>query len=299
MFVVLTLSAQEYDWHWAQKAGGLSCDVGNSIAVDAYGNSYVIGSFSETATFGSTSLTSSGRTDIFVAKMDKNGNWLWAKQVGGAGVVGGRSIAVDAYGNSYVIGKFRETVTFGSIVLTSSGGSDIFVAKLDTDGNWLWAENAGGPDDDSGSEIAVDAEGNSYVLGSFKETATFGSTTLTSTGINDIFVAKLDTDGNWLWVTKAGGSHYDFCSGISVDTKGNSYVTGSFSGTALFGTTALINTGFQKIYVAKLDNNGNWLWAKKTDESYYNGAGDIAVDAYGNSYVTGYFGKQPLLAIQR
>ncbi|MEN6446018.1 MAG: SBBP repeat-containing protein [Candidatus Cloacimonas sp.] len=114
----IMLFAQKEEWLWAKKAGGKSDDYGNSIAVDANGNSYVTGTFyGSSATFGSTTLTGSGYDDIFVAKMDSNGNWLWARQAGGTLSDLGNSIAVDANGNSYVTGTFDgSSATYGNTI---------------------------------------------------------------------------------------------------------------------------------------------------------------------------------------
>jgi len=285
------LTAQDSQWQWVKGAGGTGLDNSESISVDADGNSYVIGYFKETATFGATTLTSSGGYDIFVAKIDTDGNWQWAKQAGGIVSDYGSSISVDADGNSYVTGEFAGTATFGAFTLTSSGGSDIVVAKLDADGNWLWVKQAGGSVSNWGSSISVDADGNSYVIGQFKETATFGATTLTSSGGYDIFVAKIDTDGNWQWAKQAGGSSADSGYGIRVDADGNSYVTGYFTGTATFGATTLTSTSSvdYDIYVAKIDTDGNWQWAKQAGGSGFDNGNSISVDANGNLYVIGRF----------
>jgi len=277
------------NWLWATQAGGSGDDYGQEIVIDDNANSYITGFFSNTVTFGSYSLTSSGASDIFIAKMDADGNWLWATQAGGSGVDHGQGIAIDDYGNSYVSGDFYETVTFGSHSLTSSGGSDIFVAKMDSNGNWLWATQAGGSNYESCHAIAIDDNGYSYVSGDFYETVTFGSHSLTSSGGSDIFVAKMDSNGNWLWATQAGGVDYDGGSGIAIDDNANSYVTGSFSDTVNFGTHSLISSGEYDIFVAKMDAVGNWLWATQAGGSQYDMCKAIAIDDYGNSYVTGYF----------
>jgi len=280
------------NWLWAKNAGGTGADIGYGIAVDADGNSYVTGYFqSSPAAFGSTTLISNGDYDIFVAKLDSWGNnWLWAKNAGGTKNDYGQGIAIDANGNSYITGYFDTSATFGSTTLTSNGNADIFVAKLDSSGNnWLWAKNAGGIFGDIGYGIAVDGIGNSYVTGYFDYSATFGSTTLISNGVYDIFVAKLDSSGNWLWAKNAGGTDYDRGRSIAVDTSGNSYVTGYFKGTAAFGSTTLTNSGNFDIFVAKLDSNGNWLWSKNVGGTQNIFGYSIAVDAIGNSYVTGYF----------
>ncbi|MBP7310232.1 MAG: SBBP repeat-containing protein [Candidatus Cloacimonetes bacterium] len=297
MFIILMglcsvmLFAQTEDWLWANRAGGTSYDRGQSISIDADGNGYVTGRFQGTATFGSTTLTSSGSyyTDIFVVKLDPNGNWLWAKQAGGESDDVGYGIATDAYGNSYVTGYFRGTASFGSTTLTSSGYGDVFVAKLDTNGNWLWARQAGGTDHDHGSGFSTDASGNCYVTGYFSGTVTFGTTTLTSSGDEDVFVAKLDPNGNWLWAKKAGGASYDYGNGISTDASGNCYVTGFYQWTASFGSITLTSSGVRDIFVAKLDSNGNWLWALQAGGTGGDGGFGISTDASGNSYVTGYF----------
>jgi len=286
----IALFAQNVDWFWAKQAGGINDDRGYSIAVDDNGNSYITGDFKEGATFGTTTLTSSGDSDIFVAKLNSNGNWLWAKQAGGTSYDYSHSIAVDANGNSYVTGYFEGSANFGTTTLTSSGYIDIFVAKLDSNGNWLWAKQAGGINDDYGYSIAVDAYGNSYVTGFFEGSATFGATNLTSSGDFDIFVAKLDINENWLWAKQAGGTIYDYGLSIAVDDNGNSYVTGDFySSSCSFGTTTLTSSGVDDIFVAKIDYNGNWLWAKQAGGTGLDFGSSITVDDNGNSYVTGYF----------
>jgi hypothetical protein len=277
------------NWLWAQKAGSISGDCGYGIAIDSSGNIYVTGIFSYNASFGSTTLTSSGWYDIFVAKLDSDGNWLWAKTAGGTGNDYCYSIVIDSTGNSYVTGYFRGTASFGDTTLTSSGEDNIFVAKLDSDGNWLWAKQASG---DLSQSIAIDSSGNSYVTGYFAGTASFGNITLTSNTYPykyDIFVAKLDSNGNWLWARQAGGADYDKSRSIAIDSSGNSYVTGCFRGNAAFGNIYLTSNGNNDIFVAKLDSSGNWLWAKKVGANSDDCGYSIAVDSSGNSYVTGYF----------
>ena len=285
------LFAQTPDWQWATQAGGNSYDQGSGIAIDDNGSSYVTGTFRSTATFGSYSLTSSGSSDIFVAKMDANGNWLWATQAGGISSNYGYAIAIDDNGNSYVTGLFGGTITFGSYSLTSSGNWDIFIAKIDSNGNWLWATKAGGVSNDGGYVITIDDNGNSYVTGWFYSyLATFGPYSLTSSGSSDIFVAKMDANGNWLWAKQAGGISCDYGYGITTDDNGNSYVTGCFADTATFGSYSLTSSGSSDIFVAKMDANGNWQWATNAGGINYDTGDGIAIEDNGNSYVTGLFG---------
>ena len=278
---------------WSVSAGGTGDDEGLGIAVDGAGYVYVTGYFSGTATFGSHTLTTNGSKDIFVAKLDSNGNWLWAVKAGGAGNDEGHGIAVDGAGNAYVTGCFEGTATFGSQTLTTTDeyANDVFVTKLGTSGNWLWAVKAGGDYYDDGRDIAVDGAGNAYVTGYFNNTATFGSYTLSATEgfYSDIFVAKLGTSGNWLWAVEAGAVEHDVGDGIAVDGAGNAYVTGYFKNTAHFGSHTLTSSGGYDIFAAKLTPSGNWLWAVKAGGTSVDQGYGIAVDGAGNAYVTGRF----------
>ena len=273
-----------------QQAGGPSNDEGLGIAVDGAGNVYVTGQFQGYATFGSHSLSSSGGYDIFVAKLSPNGNWLWAVKAGGTSSNDrGYGIAVDGAGNAYVTGYFQDTATFGSHSLSSSGGYDIFVAKLSPEGIWVWAINPGGTGNSYGYSIALDGAGNVYATGEFRGTVTFGSSTLTvNSSSTNILIVKLDASGNWLWAVKAGGTYSDSGYGIAVDGAGNAYVTGSFSSTATFGSQTL-STSNVDLFVAKLGPSGNWLWAVKSGGASLAEGYSIAVDGAGNAYVTGYF----------
>jgi len=276
---------------WAKSMGGASDDLGVGIAVDGDGNAYVTGVFYGTADFGSYSLTSAGGSDIFVAKFDSGGTVQWAKSMGGASSQDyGRGIAVDGDGNAYVSGSFGYTADFGSYSLTSAGGSDIFVTKLDSGGTVQWAKSMGGAYSDGGYGIAVDGDGNTYVTGSFGYTADFGSYNLTSADGYDIFVAKLDSGGTVQWAKSMGGASYDYGYDIAVDGDGNAYVSGSFNDTADFGSYNLTSAGDSDIFVTKLDSGGTVQWAKRmggasTDSGFFG----IAVDGDGNAYVTGSF----------
>ncbi len=216
----------------------------------------------------------------------------WSRSAGGPEGDIGRCISIDANGNCYITGYFSGTTTFGTIQLTSAGSADIFIAKYDVNGNCIWAKSAGGIYVDVGFGISTDANGNCYITGKFRGTATFGTIQLTSTGstdYEDIFIAKYDVNGNCLWAKSAGGAVSDIASGISTDANGNSYVTGSFKGTATFGTTQLTSAGSDDIFIAKYDVYGNCLWANKAGGTEYDGGAAISSDENGNCYVTGIF----------
>jgi hypothetical protein len=280
------------NWLWAENAGGNSDDKGNSITVDNDGFVYVTGCFhSDSMRFGTIILDCSGYYDIFVAKMDNDGNWIWAKQAGGTDFESPHDIYVDADGNAYITGYICDEATFGTTTLIPFGEWDVFVTKLDTNGNWQWAKNAGGTGLVVGNSISVDTNGKVYATGHFNGMPTFETTVLTTLGDWDIFVAKMDTDGTWLWAEQAGGSSVDDGNSICVDLNGSIYITGSFAGTTSFGSIVLTTTGVydSDVYVAKIDNDSNWIWAKQAGGNHYATSHEIVIDSYGNCYITGYF----------
>ncbi|MEN8166327.1 MAG: SBBP repeat-containing protein [Pseudomonadota bacterium] len=229
------------------------------------------------------------------------GDLIWATQAGGNAYDSGVGIAVDPEGNRLVTGYFYYSAVFGkdepNETLLTSGYQQMFVAKYDSEGALLWATQAVGPGG-RGENITVDSTGNSLVTGVFYGTTTFGAdelnqTQLTSTGGWDIFIAKYYSDGSLLWAKQAGGIERDTGYSISMDSVGNTLVTGSFNGTATFGAgehneTLLTSDTYEQIFVAKYDSEGALLWA--TQAVGPGGLGkSITVDSTSNSLVTGVF----------
>jgi len=295
---------------WSKSIGSTGDDKGYSIAVDAAGNVYITGYFKLTVDFdpgaGTANLTASVESDIFFAKYDANGNYIWANNIGGTYAEAGYSITVDGSSNVYITGMFRQTADFdpsaGIANLTSVDLEDVFFAKYDSLGNYLWAKSissiANGDGDDQGYNIAVDAGENVYITGYFGSTADFdpgaGTANLTSVGFSDIFFAKYDPSGNYLWAKSIGDVGFDRGYGISVDAGGGVYVTGYFSGIADFdpgaGTANLTAIGSSAdIFYAKFDPSGNYLWAKSIGSTNDDIGHSIAVDAGGYIYMTGRF----------
>ncbi|GAB3171688.1 SBBP repeat-containing protein [Telluribacter humicola] len=204
----------------------------------------------------------------------------------------GYATTVDNSGNVYATGSFTGTVTFGSITLTSTGSSDVFIVKYSSNGDVLWAFKAGGTNNDQGNDIAVDGNGNVYIIGTFVGTSTFGETTFTSI-ITDVFILKLDGNGSILWVQRGTGEINEYGSGIAVDGVGNVFITGTFDNTVTFGNFNLNNSqgtryiNNTEIFVAKLNPDGIFQWAQSAGGIHWDTGNDIAIDIDGNVYVTG------------
>jgi len=292
------------DFVWAKKLGGDNIVELSSIALDGDGNVYAVGQFNGTADFdpnvGIFEMTSVGGFDIYVCKLDPNGNFLWAKQFGGTGADYGVGIDVDINGNVYTTGSFSGTVDFDPSVgvsnLVSLAFADIFISKLDTDGNFVWAKSISGSFDDYPRSLAIDNSGNVHITGLFNGTMDMdpsaGTYNLTSNG-NDIFISKFDASGNFVWANQSGSAGLDQSYSIDIDFDGNVLILGSFEGTVDFdpgvGIVNLMAIGNSDIFVQKLDADGNFLWAKQiggTDEEFGN---SISTDLNGNVYITGEF----------
>jgi peptidoglycan hydrolase-like protein with peptidoglycan-binding domain len=246
-------------FQWVNNFGGTTNDLGNAIAIDSSGNSYITGYFTDTVNFGGTNKTSAGGLDIFALKLNSSGTFQWVNNFGGTSNDWGYGIAIDSSGNSYITGYFRDTVNFGGTNKTSAGGLDIFALKLDSSSALQWVNNFGGTSDDIGREIAVDSSGNSYITGSFRETVNFGGTNKTSAGGSDIFALKLDSSSALQWVNNFGGTSDDYGYGIAIDSSGNSYITGYFRETVNFGGTNKTSAGGLDIFVLKLNSSGTGI----------------------------------------
>ena len=213
------------------------------------------------------------------------------QQGGGITIDEVADISIDGAGNSYATGYFTGTASFGTFNLSlSSGVTDIYLAKLNASGVYQWVVKAGGAGSDRPISIKTDGSGDSYITGFFYGTATFGSTSITSSGLQDVFIAKYDNAGNCAWAKRAGGSLGDIGNGITVDNSGNVIVTGEFAGTATFGSTTLVSMNNSvDVFNNQLDGNGNFLWAKKGSAPQVDRGLDVAADGSGNIYVTGQF----------
>ncbi|MFH1320953.1 MAG: T9SS type A sorting domain-containing protein [Bacteroidota bacterium] len=283
-------SASGQNWQWAKQGKGIGTKYGWSISNDSTGNLYITGSFSNTAIFDTDTLTSTGSPDVFIVKYDNLGNVLWSSQAGGTDTIVGYGIISDNSGNSYITGYFKGTVYFDDDTLISTGGRDVFVTKYDLSGNVLWAVRAGSTTNDEGFGIKIDGIGNIYVTGYFTGTSSFGTNTLNSAGIQDMFLAKYNTAGNVVWAKRAGNIGWDEGDALSVDALGNIYVTGTFEWNVIFGTDNLFSSGYSDVFIARYDSAGNAIWgAGGGGAGWYDSGLGIAVDESGNSYITGYY----------
>jgi uncharacterized repeat protein (TIGR01451 family) len=259
---------------WAKSMGGAGDNVVYDLAVDAPGNLYFTGKFQNSFDFdpgaGVATVTTNGGYEIFIAKFNTTGGYVWAKTIGGISGDVGYAIELDDSGYVYTAGNFARTADFdpGADTFNISAGasfSNVFICKLNNNGGFVWARGVGGPKEDVGWDLAVDAKQNVYTIGTFSYTADFDPGPLTynfsSVGTieDDLFISKLDRNGNFLWALAAGDSLDELGSGIMVDNANNVYVTGLFRQTLNFDTAN--SNGMEEaqqadVFIAKFSQKG-------------------------------------------
>ena len=300
---------------WANGFGAQGLDQISKMDIDGTGNIYVAGFFQGIVDFdpgsGSSELTALnvGPTgyNLFFAKYSSNGNYFWANQIPTSSTQ--ICIATDNAGNAFVAGEFSNTnsnpIDFdpgnGSANLLATGAGDIFFSRYDAAGNYVYAYAMGGTsfqaDLDKATDVDVDNNGNVYLCGIFGSTTDFdpgtGNVSFTSVGSGDMFFAKYNFNGNYLWAHSFQSDDYAALN-IHLDANNDVLISGSFYGTTDFdpgsGMAELISNGNQDLFFAKYDNNGNYLSAAGTGFIYGDDiTSDITTDNAGNIYVTGTF----------
>jgi hypothetical protein len=254
------------NFKWATSAGGFQSDKALGVTTDAFGNCYICGYFTDTIHFGNSNfLYGQGQRDLFIAKYDSSGNFIWARGAGSIGRDEAKSIACDASGNIYLTGLFSNQVDFGGLTVNSPNGYyDMFLAKYDLNGNLLWLRTGSSAFDEVGWSLAVDGNNRVYVGGEFNAYAVFDSQALVTNGMSDCFIACYDSSGAIQWARSAGGSLIDRARGICCDGQ-SIFFTGQFGGQAQFGNSTLTASDSSDIFVSSFDLSGNFLWSMRVE----------------------------------
>jgi hypothetical protein len=274
------------DWIWAVSAGGMGIDEVWDLTC-ASGTVYVTGSFTGIANFGGTILTSQGDSDAFIAALDLNGNWMWAKRAGGPGMDEGRDLHMMSGVWPTFAGTFSGTANFGAHSVTSAGGTDAFLCAMDLNSNFDAVMRFGGPGNDTGKALFT---GSNYfwLAGEFANSFYNGGYTFTSAGGTDIYLVRLDTDNTCQWALTGGGLANEELHAMSVDDLANFYLAGCYSGSATFGNNTLHSGGDSDIFVLRAAQQGGWLWSSSGGSSGIDCATAVAVDSNSELFITGW-----------
>ncbi len=292
---------------WSKSFGGIGYDFVSTIKVDHSGNIIITGNFVDTVDFdpgaGTFDIASHGTRDVYVLKLDTNGDFIWAKSIGGIGYESSTSMELDAADNIYFGGTFQDGADFdptsGVINQPFEGGFyDCFIEKLDTDGEFVWVKTMGGTEQDNLEDIAIDHQGNIYAIGEFGDTVDFdpgaNTTSLISVENRNLFIQKLDENGNFIWAKAIEGTTgYGTASSLVIDGLENVYLTGYFYDTldfdpgmdVMYLVSSNSASGNSDIFIEKLDNNGDFVWAKAMAGTGSEYANSIDLDNLGAIYL--------------
>jgi hypothetical protein len=275
LFYINSVNAQSF--LFSKRAGGSNIDQANSVAYDNSGNYYITGYFSETAMFDTANLVTynTNTTSIFISKYDMNGSLIWVKRAGGNSGASALAICIDPWDDFYITGNYAGTCYFDNDSLMGGG---CFLAKYKPSGDLIWVQRAGNQNAVIGTGLFCDNIGKIYLTGQFANTPTFGSYSFTSVGSYDIFLAKCDSSGNWLWAAKYGNNNVDYAYNVVADDLGNAYVVGSI----------MYLPSKQYAFIAKYNPKlSTWEWIQ--EGSGHSEALDLDLDRNNNVFVTGYF----------
>lgn len=274
---------------WARRGGGTEPDVATDIAVDSLDNAWIVGSFGGTARFDTSEIVSSGENDIFLAKYDPTGAELLARSDGGLGDDRASCIGLDGTGNISIAGYFSGTTRIGGDTMTSSGSTDLFVARYTSKAVSMWGRRGGGVGADAGSGIAVDKFGSAWVAGSFSDTARFSATGLRSHGGRDLLVVRYDGAGTVRWSFGGGGAGDDEAGDVVVDEAGSTYTIGTFIDSASFGLNGFVDLGNGDMVTLKLNSSGELQWVQTAGGATETSGRSIGIDRFNELYTTGRF----------
>jgi hypothetical protein len=277
---------QRYDLYgnpiWTRQFGDSSNQYAGDVVVAADGDIVIVGRAFGVIDFGGGPLDGVGTDDVFVARLAADGDYVWSTIVGGMEPDRSERVAVDPAGNVYLTGTFGGSATFGGKQFASAGLRDLFIVKLAaSDGSYEWAAQLGGSEDDYGWGVAADATGV-YFTGHFGESIDFGATQLDASGALDAIIGKYDPDGEPLWAIAAGGAGHDQGYDIAVAPTGDVVVTGAFTTSLDLGGMAdpLTSAGERDIFLARIDPDGNAVWAR----GYGDAADQLANDFEENTW---------------
>lgn len=274
-----------------------------AVKTDPSGNVYMLGTFNLSRDMDPTSgffpLTANGGNEnMCIVKLDLNGNFVWARAIIGAGNDQPKDMAIDIAGNVFITGGFTGVQDFdvgpGTYTLSSSPSFDIFICKINMNGNFVWAKQVGNTGIDRGYALTLDNSANIFYSGSFSGTVDLdpGPTTVTYSAISNgnVFFSKLDSSGNFIWARHIVSSSNSGVASIALDNSNNIILAGVAYGINDFdvGPGTYSVNAWDKTYIAKYDLNTNFVFAKLLGGSHSHAA-CLVTDAGSNIYVVGEF----------
>ena len=291
IYFAIEISSQTVAWEWSISGGGVSDDIGKSIFIDSNSDIIVCGLFNSTAFFDSLQITSMTYWGGgFISKIDTGGNFQWVKCISGTNYTNISSVATDMQGNIFITGDFKETSYIDSVSIISYDHSDGFIGKFNPHGELLWIKTFGFKDMDGGIDL-ISNDTMVFLCGVFKDSIYLYTTLLISNGNTDIFIASLDSYGNYQWIEQIGGTWWDVPRSISIDNNNDIILSGILSETVSFGNTdtSAISNGSSDAFIAKYSTNGDFYWVKSFGGIEDDGNIAASSDFENNIFLSGFF----------
>ena len=299
---------------WTKSFGGDSMDIAAGVAIDQADNIIVVGKFNgDSMNIGSIVLRNPigpVRSDAFIFKLDPYGNVLWAKNIGGTSIDEGKAVTTDEFDNIYIAGLFwSANVNFGANTYSSVGAEDIFISKYSSTGTAIWAKAFGSSINESVVDICADKQGHVYFTGEYRESSLIIGSMLTSNAdsspTTEVYVSKMDLNGNISWTKTANCIGSDYVKGVCVDQQQNVLITGRFSdfyididgnvfpGDQIHNPFCTNGSGF---FLIKFDSLGVFQWFQTISISIEEVGLSVRTDKDDNIFVAA-FGKGDSLLI--
>jgi hypothetical protein len=273
--------------NWVKRAGGASTDLANSLWVDPAKNVYVTGSISDKAKFYKTEIESKGGGDIYVTKYNPAGLPLWIRTYGGKLDDFANAITGDPEGNLYITGVFTDSIWFENELLVSKG-SDLFAAKINSNGQLVWARALGTSGTALPEAIAVTDQGGLYIGGLYS--GSFDQKNTRQMGQTDGFITKLDWQGTPSWTKLVGGPGFDEVTMLSTDPWGRVVVGGIFDQVFFVDDQEFGGNSAKSSFALRLEATGRLLWSKVISGfDAQTQISDACTDLEGTVYLTGKF----------
>jgi len=284
-------------WSWASSPdarGGIA--LFSALTSGPNNETYVIGTFLGELEFGAHKITSaSSSKDTFIAKLNSQGNWQWAVgfetlSESGNSAAGGVSVAPN--GDVIVTGTHTGLTDMGGIEVNASD-AEVFLVRFDSNGNTLWARNAGGLGTETATDVIVDSNDRIWQLSYTRDTFTVDGLSHEAIGAVDMVLTSYNSNGNAVSLSAIkGGSSSEIIAGFSMalDSSDALYISGIFTGTANGPGFSITSLGGQDIFVAKVSSSGSYLWAESAGTTGDDSTESIAALANGDVFITGSFG---------
>ncbi|MDY0014995.1 MAG: hypothetical protein RBS13_02180 [Bacteroidales bacterium] len=327
-FLFINVNYAQLEAEWFTAYGDNNTDLARAIAIDKQGNTYTIGYISkDLGDFKNPKV----HTFAFLLKHDVKGKLLWGKEIYGDSGNEGKAIALDSDDNIYIAGIFLKTIRLdGKNMISESEDANAYLAKYDNNGNYIWhkvlrphqdgksdphqhdehvekheeAEENGNhqhhnhfhPIVHQITNMKIDTENNIYLIGYFSKEIDFDPSEkeviVKATDPMDVYVLKLDKEGNYQWVRTLSGKGANKGNSLAIDSKNNIYFTGSFEDKASLGKLSVQADGGSGMYIAKINNKGEEQWIKQITNTKINTGNHIHINKNDNIYVTGYIGSR-------